>query len=442
MKTSSRVISVLIDPQNKNELIPLEKRATLIKNIVIMHKSKKFWIDPAIQFDTLASLFEHYQTKSLLVDKESILLKRGVGLCRWEFKHSNVQVGRLLGRGAYGEVRKGTVIRKNGQIVNVAVKTGKKNRISSRRRNRDLMYVHIQLTMTSLLTRELIREIMKEARIMRDLHHVNVVAMIGVVLIDHPLYILLEYVSGGALDVYLRRKQAKISKGERLAMMIGIAQRMATIHKAIIHRDLAARNCLYDRSHTVKISDFGLSRPGTVYKMKSAQKMPIKWMAPESILTFTFTQIVFTPTITKTNVLNVKVLTYEIFAAIGPYDDMRNSVVKKMIVEGKVNQFPASTPDYVMSEGKTTATIEIDVTTEAKAKKPAKMADSLKEFEEERRKLIHQSAKKQATPVSKEAATPVECPFDAQYCFKNYVEQKALSTHMSTRSCGTLNLCA
>ncbi|PIO67047.1 SH2 domain protein, partial [Teladorsagia circumcincta] len=69
MKTSSRVISVLIDPQNKNELIPLEKRATLIKNIVIMHKSKKFWIDPAVQFETLASLFEHYQTKSLLVDK-------------------------------------------------------------------------------------------------------------------------------------------------------------------------------------------------------------------------------------------------------------------------------------------------------------------------------------------------------------------------------------
>lgn len=53
--------------------------------------------------------------------------------------------------------------------------------------------------MTNLLTRELIREIMKEARIMRDLHHTNVVSMIGVVLVDHPLYILLEYVSGWSL---------------------------------------------------------------------------------------------------------------------------------------------------------------------------------------------------------------------------------------------------
>ncbi|KAK5983940.1 Protein kinase domain-containing protein, partial [Trichostrongylus colubriformis] len=133
-------------------------------------------------FDTLASLFEHYATKHLLVDKDTVLLKRGVGLCRWEFKHANVQVGRLLGKGAYGEVRKGTVIRKSGQIVNVAVKT---------------------LTMTNLITRELIREIMKEARIMRDLHHVNVVSIVGVVLIDHPLYILLEYVSG-CFDFYIR----------------------------------------------------------------------------------------------------------------------------------------------------------------------------------------------------------------------------------------------
>ncbi|KAK6753319.1 hypothetical protein RB195_012738 [Necator americanus] len=320
-RTTSRVISVLAHPESKTEFVPLDKRASLIKNIVIMHKNKKWWIDPAVQFDTLASLFENYMTKPLLVEKDTVLLKRGVGLCRWEFKHGNVQVGRLLGRGAYGEVRKGTVIRKNGNIVNVAVKT---------------------LTMRNELTRELIREIMKEARTMRDLHHPNVVSLIGVVLIDHPLYILLEYVSGGALDVYLRRKRTKITKGERLSMAIGVALGMDYIHKAnVIHRDIAARNCLYDRSNTVKISDFGLARQGTSYKMKTAQKMPIKWMAPESILTFTFTQ--------KTDVYTFGVLVFEIFAATGPYEDLRNSVVKKMIVDGVVNKFPSSTPDVVVS---------------------------------------------------------------------------------------------
>ncbi|VDM56584.1 unnamed protein product [Angiostrongylus costaricensis] len=254
------------------------------------------------------------------ISEETIFLKRGVGLCRWEFKHENVQVGRLLGRGAYGEVRKGTVVRKGGRIINVAVKT-----------------------------------IMKEVRIMRLFNHANVVGLVGVVLIDHPLYILLEYVSvgircsasGSALDVYLKRKHEKITKDERLAMMIGVATGMDYIHKAnVLHRDLAARNCLYDRTNTVKISDFGLSRPGSSYKMKTAQKMPIKWMAPESIQTFTFTQKTDVYTFGVT--LCLFVLIYEICSGIGPYDDMRNTVVKKMIVEGKVNKFPSSTPEYIV----------------------------------------------------------------------------------------------
>uniref|UniRef100_A0A158P8X7 Non-specific protein-tyrosine kinase n=1 Tax=Angiostrongylus cantonensis TaxID=6313 RepID=A0A158P8X7_ANGCA len=222
------------------------------------------------------------------ISEETIFLKRGVGLCRWEFKHANVQVGRLLGRGAYGEVRKGTVLRKGGRIVNVAVKT-----------------------------------------------------------VSLPLIGIRCSASGSALDVYLKRKHGKITKDERLAMMIGVATGMDYIHKAnVLHRDLAARNCLYDRTNTVKISDFGLSRPGSSYKMKTAQKMPIKWMAPESIQTFTFTQKTDVYTFGVT--LSLFVLIYEICSGIGPYDDMRNTVVKKMIVEGKVNKFPPSTPEYIV----------------------------------------------------------------------------------------------
>jgi serine/threonine protein kinase len=61
----------------------------------------------------------------------------------------------------------------------------------------------------------------------------------------------------------------------------------------IIHRDLACRNCLLMKDHKhVKLSDFGLSRDiytSNLYQQKTSGKLPIKWMAIESIFSHVFT---------------------------------------------------------------------------------------------------------------------------------------------------------
>ena len=58
-----------------------------------------------------------------------------------------------------------------------------------------------------------------------------------------------------------------------------------------VHRDLAARNILVGQDGGVKVSDFGLMRQvyEDVYSIKKGKKLPVKWMAPESIFEGVFT---------------------------------------------------------------------------------------------------------------------------------------------------------
>lgn len=62
--------------------------------------------------------------------------------------------------------------------------------------------------------------------------------------------------------------------------------------KGFVHRDLAARNVLVGHEKKVKIGDFGLTRyiyDDQVYVTNRCGKLPLKWMAIESIFDLTFT---------------------------------------------------------------------------------------------------------------------------------------------------------
>ena len=60
----------------------------------------------------------------------------------------------------------------------------------------------------------------------------------------------------------------------------------------IIHRDLACRNVLVSCNKLLKVTDFGLSREAEeMYQStKNANKLPLRWMAPEAISHLQFSE--------------------------------------------------------------------------------------------------------------------------------------------------------
>lgn len=129
--------------------------------------------------------------------------------------------------------------------------------------------------------------------------HENVIKLLGSYSKGETPWIILEFCVFESLKNYLLASRLietrsdtgnvdKIDAKDILNFSMQIAQGMVYLSsKKLVHRDLAARNVLLAEGKICKISDFGLTRklcPETdVYSKCSNDKVPLKWMSPESL---------------------------------------------------------------------------------------------------------------------------------------------------------------
>ncbi|PRP88137.1 tyrosine-protein kinase Fer-like isoform 2 [Planoprotostelium fungivorum] len=182
----------------------------------------------------------------------------------------------------------------------------------------------------------------EEIVLLKKLNHPNVVNLLGVYLHEDNYLMVLEYVSNGSLDNFLRKYNHELEDEGLISMCYDIVKGMMYLQsKGVIHRDLSARNVLVDASGQAKISDFGMSREHSHYEAKS-KVMPIRWSAPESIQ--------FKLSTFESDVWSFGVLAWEIFS-LGqvPYFELtaNQDVIKYVINDRKILSKPERCPEDI-----------------------------------------------------------------------------------------------
>lgn len=122
-----------------------------------------------------------------------------------------------------------------------------------------------------------------EVVIMRDYHHPNIVEMFDSFLVGNELWVVMEFLEGGALTDIVTH--ARMDEEQIATVCRQCLKALAFLHsQGVIHRDIKSDSILLASDGRVKLSDFGFCAQVStdLPKRKSLVGTPY-WMAPEVI---------------------------------------------------------------------------------------------------------------------------------------------------------------
>ncbi|XP_040844490.1 focal adhesion kinase 1-like isoform X9 [Ochotona curzoniae] len=239
----------------------------------------------------------------------------------YEIQRDRIELGRCIGEGQFGDVHQGMYMSPENPALAVAIKTCKNCSSDSVR-----------------------EKFLQEALTMRQFDHPHIVKLIGVIT-ENPVWIIMELCTLGELRSFLQVRKYSLDLASLILYAYQLSTALAYLEsKRFVHRDIAARNVLVSSNDCVKLGDFGLSRymEDSTYYKASKGKLPIKWMAPESINFRRFTS--------ASDVWMFGVCMWEILMhGVKPFQGVKNNDVIGRIENGERLPMPPNCPPTLYS---------------------------------------------------------------------------------------------
>ena len=172
----------------------------------------------------------------------------------------------------------------------------------------------------------------REAWIVGQLDHPNIIKVYGRGEIERIKYIALELADGGSLYGHIQGLKASIAQGDNiqdastaeyirsmLEKFVDLASALSHIHvKGIIHRDIKPMNILLSGPNKIfKLTDFGIAHSGDMTKMTRAGDFigTIKYMSPELLAAHR------AKVDNRTDIYSLGLTLFETLTLSLPYDD-------------------------------------------------------------------------------------------------------------------------
>uniref|UniRef100_A0A336MYT0 CSON008578 protein n=1 Tax=Culicoides sonorensis TaxID=179676 RepID=A0A336MYT0_CULSO len=257
---------------------------------------------------------------------------------KWEVKRENIVLEETIGEGEFGKVVRGQALHLPfTSTVNTTVA--------------------VKMLKTGANNFELLA-LMSEYEMLQDLSHPNIIRLLGACTTAETPLLIIEYCHFGSLKNFLKLSRNPHSKIEYinqvepmtekdvLSFAWQISKGMSYLaDMKLVHRDLAARNILVAEGKICKISDFGLTRDiyeDDAYLKKSKDRVPVKWMAPESLSDQVYT--------IKSDVWSYGVLCWEIITlGATPYPAVPLQSLYSLLMSGYRMPRPKNCSDEIYS---------------------------------------------------------------------------------------------